>query len=120
LGGLQNFFSHSRWKETRRDRVDSNASPRPLRGKLAGHRDQSTLRRDVADYVLAAFHRAYQSGDRCYIDDVATAPFEHLAPGALRKEKRSRQIDLKHHVPFLERMLFDGLSPGDASVVDED
>ena len=56
LGGFQNFFSHSRWKETRRDRVDSYASPRPLRGKLAGHRDQPALRRNVTDYVLAAFH----------------------------------------------------------------
>src|ERR1041384_5588069 len=116
----KNLLGHPRWKEAWSNRVHANAPARPFSREFAGHRDQSALRRDVGDDVLAGLCRTAKPGHRSYINDVAASALEHFATRTLRKQKRASQIDLQHHIPFLKIVLFNWLAPGYAGVINQD
>src|SRR5262245_34592601 len=114
LGRSKNLLRHSRRKDTRRNCVNSNPASRPLRCKLASHRDHPALRGNIADDVLALLGRTDEACNGGHVDNVATPTFEHLAAGTLREEKGAGQVNLKDHVPLLDGMFLDRLSPGHA------
>ena len=112
-------FGHMGWKPSRGDGVDLDIVRRPLAGEIFSEGDDATFAGVIAD-GLEFGGGSSQTRDGRDVDDLAGALRDHGFACRLTEEEGAGQVGRENSVPLVEGHVFDGSSPGDARVVDED